>query len=69
MIESPLRISIPSAPCPAAGVMISAGDHLPHKLRLAEAVQAGRSQNDGVVVSGFELAQPRIDIAPQRVNV
>src|SRR5208282_2953078 len=44
-------------------------DHLTHQLCFAKAVQAGSGQNDGIVVAGFELAQARIHIAAERVNL
>src|ERR1017187_9119527 len=45
------------------------GNNLADQLRFAEAVQASGGENDGIVVAGFELAQARIHIAAERVNL
>jgi len=45
------------------------GDDLLDELRLAEAIQPGRSKDDGVVLSLFELAQARVNISAQGMNV
>ncbi len=49
--------------------MISAGNHLLYQLRFAQAIQASGGKDDGVVVSGFELAQASVHVAAQRMNV
>ena len=60
---------MPSAPCPAAGHMISAGNDLLDQFRFAQALQSGRGENDGVVFALFEFAQARIDVAAQGMNI
>src|ERR1039458_1211859 len=45
------------------------GNDLLDQLRFAQALQPGRSQDDGIVFALFEFAQPRIDVAPQGMNV
>ena len=45
------------------------GDDLLDQFRLAQALQPGRGQNDGVVFSLFEFAQARVDVAAQGMNV
>src|SRR5580658_2907951 len=42
--------------------------NLPHQVRLAEPLDAGDGQDDGVVLSPFELAQAGVDVAAQRVD-
>src|SRR5215472_1484644 len=44
-------------------------DDVLDQLGFAQAVQAGRGEDNGVVFFVFELAQARVDIAAQRVNV
>ena len=60
---------MPSAPWPAAGHMISAGIICLTSSRLAEALQSGRGEDDGVVFSLLEFAQAGVDVAAQRMNV
>ncbi len=60
---------MPSAPCPAAGHMNLGRDYFADELRLAQAVQSRRGEDDGVVLAGFELAQAGIHVAAQRMNV
>ncbi len=45
------------------------GDDLLDQFRFAEALQAGRGENDGVVFSLLELAQAGVDVAAQGMNV
>ncbi len=42
---------------------------LPNKFRLAQAVQPGCCENDRVVFSLLEFAQPRVDVATQGMNI
>ncbi len=44
-------------------------DHLTDQLRLAQTVQARGRENNGIVVTGFEFPQPRVDIATERMNL
>src|SRR5581483_1640217 len=44
------------------------GDHLFHKFGLTQAVQSCRSQDNGIVFSPRELAQPGVHISSQRIN-
>src|SRR5579862_1469112 len=39
------------------------------ELRLAQPLQSCRCENDRVVLSLLQLAQPRVDVPPQRMNV
>ena len=45
------------------------GNDLFDQFRLAQALQSGRGEDDGVVFSLLEFAQARVDIAAQRMNV
>ena len=45
------------------------GNNLFDELRLAEAIQSGRGEDDGVVFSLLEFAQAGVDVAAQRMNV
>ncbi len=45
------------------------GDHLTDQLRLAQTVQAGGGENNGIVVAGFELAKASVNIAADRMNL
>ena len=42
--------------------------HFPHPLRFAQPGQAGRGQDDGVVLAFLQLAHARVHIAAQRMN-
>src|ERR1700675_401884 len=45
------------------------GNNLLDQLRLTEALQSTRCENDCVVLALFELAQARVDAAAQRMDV
>ena len=45
------------------------GKNLPHQLRLAESLDAGDGQNDGVILSLCKLAQTGVNVAAKRVNI
>ncbi len=65
---SPSRISIPSAPCPAAGHMNSSDKHFLHQFGLAEPSQPCSGQDNRIVFALLQLAHARVDVAAQRMN-
>ena len=62
------RHSIASAPWPGAGRLSSGSSSAADPRAEAEALQPRRRENDRVVLAFVELAQPRVDVAAQRLD-
>ena len=62
------RHSIASAPCPIAGRLSSGSSSAAMRSRETESLQPRCGEDDRGVVAFVELAQPRVDVAAQRLR-
>ena len=66
--SSPARTWSASAPCAASGSIVSAGSRSPISLGEPEPVEAAGGEHERVEPALARLAQPRVDVAAQRLD-